>query len=106
MELRTRRPVALLLLLWVMNLAIGIGANLAHFAFLASAGNDGLSRVLDLRRVSGRIGALCGIWADCKSFLSAPRCLTASVANIRLEPSRLGLGGCGSQRVARPEVVN
>ena len=114
-----------------MHRAIGIGAHLAEFAFLAAIGNDGLGdelaclvfrRVLlvfvlrfllpdfdilvagynraafggfavggrdlyqlrfrryrplhmrvHLGRIAGRIGALCGIWANCKSFLLARR---------------------------------
>jgi hypothetical protein len=37
-------------------------------------GCDGLADVrFDLRGVAFRIGALCGIWANCKSFLLARR---------------------------------
>jgi hypothetical protein len=40
---------------------------------LRLAGNQGLNVRLHFGRVAGWVGALCGIWANCKSFLLAPR---------------------------------
>jgi hypothetical protein len=47
-------------------------------------GRNGLrDESVQLGLVAGRVGALCGIWANCKSFLLAHRCRTARVENTR-----------------------
>jgi hypothetical protein len=40
-----------------------------------------------LGRIAGRIRALCGIWANCKSFLSAPRRCAIRVGRMPLAAS-------------------
>jgi hypothetical protein len=61
----------------VMHRAIGVGAHIAEFAFVSPVGNNGLSGVLACLVLRGRIasgiGALCGVWTNCKSFWLVPR---------------------------------
>ena len=48
----------------------------------------GLGKVCGhLGLIAGRIGALCGIWANCKSFLSAPHRRATRVRRVELTAS-------------------
>jgi len=80
------RPIPLLLIAWfvVANLNVLVAGNCGAALLLRSVrcadlyqlrfGCYGLADVrFDLRGIAFRIGALCGIWANCKSFLLARR---------------------------------
>ena len=61
---------------------------------LRLGGNLCLYVGVQLRRIAVRVGALCGIWANCKSFLPALRCRAGRNGKFVLDPpldSRLEL---------------
>jgi hypothetical protein len=73
------------------------GQNLAAFLRLAIGGAD-LNKVwfrsdlcgcmsFDLGLIAAWVGALCGIWANCKSFLLAPRRRASSVVTVPMAES-------------------